>query len=70
MSLPLEDQSHATFWRQLLRWLVTDTPGPVTAAVASPILFDDGRVQLSAQVRDKDYLPQPGARVEGSHFRP
>lgn len=64
MSLPLEDQSHATFWRQLLRWLVTDTPGPVTAAVKSPMLFDDGHVQLSARVRDKDYLPQPGARVQ------
>ena len=64
MSLPLEDQSHATFWRQLLRWLVTDTPGRVTASVASPMLFDDGHVQLSAEVRDKDYLPESDAQVE------
>jgi uncharacterized membrane protein len=64
MLQPLEDQSHATFWRQLLRWLITDTPGRVTASVASPILFDDGHVQLSAQVRDKDYLPASDARVE------
>lgn len=64
MLLPLEDQSHATFWRQLLRWLVTDTPGRVVASVANPILFDDGHVQLSAQVRNKDYLPESGAVVE------
>jgi hypothetical protein len=64
MSLPVEDQSHATFWRQLLRWLVTDTPGRVTASVASPMLFDDGHVQLSAEVRDKDYLPESDAQVE------
>jgi uncharacterized membrane protein len=64
MSLPVEDQSHATFWRQLLRWLVTDTPGRVTASVTSPMLFDDGHVQLSAEVRDKDYLPESDAVVE------
>ncbi len=64
MSMPLEDQSHVTFWRQLLRWLVTDTPGRVTASVASPILFDDGHVELSAEVRDKDYLPESDAQVQ------
>ena len=64
MALPLEDQSHATFWRQLLRWLVTDTPGRVTATVTSPILFDNGRVQLSTEIRNKDYLPESDARVE------
>jgi hypothetical protein len=64
MGMPLEDESHATFWRQLLRWLVTDTPGHVTASAASPMLFDEGRVQLSAEVRDKDYLPESDARVE------
>jgi uncharacterized membrane protein len=64
MLLPLGDPSHTEFWQQLLRWLVTDTPGPVTASVASPLLFDDGRVQLSARVRDKDYLPESDASVE------
>ena len=27
MSQPLGDPTHDMFWRQLLRWLVTDTPG-------------------------------------------
>jgi uncharacterized membrane protein len=64
MALPLEDQSHATFWQQLLRWLVTDTPGRVTASLTSPILFDAGRIQLSTAVRNKDYLPESDAHVE------
>jgi len=64
MSVSLEDQSHVIFWRQLLRWLVTDTPGRVTASVASPILFDEGHVKFSAEVRDKDYLPESDAQVE------
>ena len=57
------------FWQQLLRWLVTDTPGSVVASVPSQMLFDDGRVQLSADVRDKDYQPAADAHVRGAHHR-
>ncbi|HEX5412547.1 MAG TPA: glutamine amidotransferase [Terriglobia bacterium] len=64
MQLPLEDHSHDIFWRQLLRWLVTGTPGQLVVSVTNPILYDSGNVQLSAQVRDKDYLPESNARVE------
>jgi uncharacterized membrane protein len=64
MSLPLGDTSHDDFWRQLLRWMVSDTPGRVVASVPSQMLFDDGRVQLSANVRDKDYLPVVDAQVQ------
>jgi uncharacterized membrane protein len=70
MNLPLEDVSHEAFWRQLLRWLVSDTPGRVVASVPSPMLFDDGRIQLSAEVRDKDYLPASDARVEAHILGP
>ena len=64
MSLPLGDTSHDDFWRQLLRWMVSDTPGRVVASVPSQMLFDDGRVQFSADVRDKDYLPVVDAQVQ------
>jgi uncharacterized membrane protein len=64
MDLPLQDHSHETFWRQLLRWLVSGTPGHVVASVPSSMLLDDGRIRLSADVRDKDYLPAPDAHVE------
>jgi uncharacterized membrane protein len=64
MALPLEDQSHATLWQQLLHWLVTGTPGRVTASVRNPVLFDNGRVQISTRVRNKDFLPESDARVE------
>jgi hypothetical protein len=64
MSMPLGDTSHTMFWQQLLRWLVTDTPGNVVASVPSPMLFDDGHVQITADVRDKEYKPAPDARVE------
>ena len=64
MSMPLGDTSHAMFWQQLLRWLVADTPGRVVASTPNQTLLDDGHVQLSADVRDKEYQPAPDAKVE------
>lgn len=70
MSLPLGDPSHTMFWQQLLRWLVTDTPSQLVASVPSQMLFDDGQVKLSADVRDKNYLPAPDASVEAHILGP
>ena len=70
MSLPLGDTSHTMFWQQLLRWLVADTPSQVVASVPSQMLFDTGRVKLSADVRDKEYLPAPDANVEAHILGP
>ena len=64
MSQAVEDQTHQFFWQQLLRWLVSSTPGHVTASVPSQMLFDDGRVQISADVRDKDYAPAADSQVQ------
>ena len=70
MSQPLEDQTHEEFWQQLLRWLVTDTPGRVVASVPTQMLFDDGRVRFSADVRDKNYLPAADAHVQAHVLGP
>ncbi|MGC2400137.1 MAG: hypothetical protein WA510_10160 [Acidobacteriaceae bacterium] len=63
MSQPLGDPLHDLFWQQLLRWLVQDTPGPVLETAANQTLMDDGHIQLTANVRDKEYMPAPDARV-------
>jgi uncharacterized membrane protein len=70
MSQALEDQTHEEYWQQLLRWLVTDTPGRVVASVPTQMLLDDGHVQLSADVRDKNYLPAADAHVEAHVLGP
>jgi uncharacterized membrane protein len=64
MALPSEDHTHDVFWQQLLRWLVADTPGHVVASVSNPMLFDEGRVRISAEVRDQDFAPAPDALVQ------
>jgi hypothetical protein len=67
MAQPLGDPSHDLFWQQLLRWLVLDSPGQVATTSPAQTLMDDGHIQLSASVRDKEYMPAPDARVT-AHF--
>ncbi len=63
MSQPLGDTTHNMFWQQLLRWLVMDTPGHVTSSMPNQMLFDEGRVKITAEVRDKNYLPAGDSKV-------
>jgi hypothetical protein len=63
MSEALGDPAHDQFWHQLLRWLVGESPGPVTASMPTHILMDEGRVHLSAQVRDAQFRPEQNAHV-------
>jgi len=64
MLQPVQDMSHELFWRQLLRWLVSDTPTRVVSSIARPVLYDDGHVHLRAEVRDTTYLPTSDAQVQ------
>lgn len=63
MSEALGDPSHDLFWQQLLRWLVADSPGPVTASMPARNLMDEGHVQLAVQVRDQHFQPAEDAHV-------
>ena len=70
MSSPLGDTAHDLFWQQLLRWLVSDTPGHVTASVPAQVLLDNGAVTLTADVRDREFNPAPDAKVEAHILGP
>ena len=63
MSEALGDPSHDLFWQQLLRWLIADSPGPVSASMLERLLMDEGHVQLTAQVRDRQFQQAPNAHV-------
>jgi uncharacterized membrane protein len=63
MSEALGDPSHDLFWQQLLRWLVAESPGPVTASIPARQLMDQAQVQLTAQVRDKQFQAAADAHV-------
>ncbi len=70
MQQPVGDTSQVTFWRQLLRFVVSATPSPVVASSPNVVLQDDGKIQLRAEVRDKTYVPANDAEVEASIINP
>jgi uncharacterized membrane protein len=64
MQQPLEDTSFETFWRQLVRWLVSYVPQPVEVAADRDRVSPGQPVTLTALVRDERYLEVNRARVE------
>ena len=50
--IPLEDQTHETFWRRLLRWLVDGVPERLEVAVDHERVERGDPVQVTATLRD------------------
>ena len=59
----VEDQTHETFWRQLLRWLVTDTPGRVAVSLSSDRVSPREAVTVRAEVGDEQFVRVNDAAV-------
>lgn len=70
MQQPVGDTSQQTVWRQMIRWLSTDTPAQVVASVSQRLLEDSGHLQLRADVRDANYLPACNVDVEARIVAP
>jgi hypothetical protein len=65
----VEDQRHETFWRQLLRWLVSDVPSRVDVAAAADGAIDEG-IPLRVAVSDSAYVRANGAFVRAEVVSP
>jgi uncharacterized membrane protein len=61
--VPVEDMSFETFWRQLLRWLISDVPGRVMVTVANDQVAPRQPVTLQAVVADAGFTRLNDARV-------
>ena len=70
MNLPAGDPTFAVFWQQLLRWLVTDSNGPVVASVDRAEIQDEGSASLFAEVRNEDFQPVADAQVNAQILGP
>lgn len=64
MLLESTDTTHATFWQQMLRWLVSETPERLIASTPRQVLADDKTVPVRVELRDKTYMPLSDAQVE------
>ncbi|MGE3525811.1 MAG: glutamine amidotransferase, partial [Gemmatimonadales bacterium] len=61
--IPLEDQTHETLWRQLLRWLVSYVPEPVSVTLSTDQVEVGEALDVMAEVRDSAYSMLNGADV-------
>jgi hypothetical protein len=59
----VEDESHETFWRQLLRWVVTDVPDRVDLIATSDGAEPNETVRIRAEISDERFVRVNGARV-------
>jgi uncharacterized membrane protein len=64
------DRTHTIFWQQLVRWLVTETPGQVVSSTPRQVISDDSHAPLRVSVRDKTFQPVSGATVRAHIARP
>jgi hypothetical protein len=61
--IPLDDQTHETFWRQLLRWLSDGVPDQVEAQSEREVVEPGQPVKLAVQVGDSAYAEMNNANV-------
>ncbi|MDH3206847.1 MAG: glutamine amidotransferase [Gemmatimonadota bacterium] len=66
----LEDQSHESFWKQMLRWLVDGVPNPVLAVAGEEEVEPGESVELTASVRDSTFLDVNDATVTATVTSP
>ena len=69
-SIPLEDQTHENYWRQMLRWLVAGVPGVVEARAVTERVEPGEAVTLEATVVDKAHVELNNASVTAHVTRP
>ena len=69
-SIPLEDMTHENLWRQMLRWLVADSPAPVEASTTTDRVEPGEAVTIEASVVDPTWLDVNDARVSARVSRP
>lgn len=61
--IPVEDLTHETLWRRLLRWVVDGVPEQVAVVAARDRVERGERVDLTATARDRTYGEVNDARV-------
>jgi len=68
-TVAVDDLSHETFWRQMLRWLVSDVPERVTMTAPDHVAPGEA-VPVRAQVSNESFLAVNGAAVSASILGP
>lgn len=69
-TIPLEDQTHETFWRQTLRWLLEDVPDRLELGVAPDHPGPGQRVSIRTELGDSNHARVNDAEVTARVLSP
>jgi uncharacterized membrane protein len=69
-TMPVGDPTYRTFWRQTLRWLVSDVPERVTVAMATDHAGVNEPLPVSAEVVDRAYRGVNGVSTTATVIAP
>lgn len=69
-AVAVDDTSHETFWRQMLRQLVNGVNGPVSAALSSGLVSPGSVVGIRADVSDETFIRVNDATVTAMIQKP
>jgi uncharacterized membrane protein len=63
MGLDHEDNFHELFWRQMLRWLVSDVPDPLSVTAEKQSYSPDDVAVLQVEANDASFVPLDNVRL-------
>ena len=69
-SIPLEDQTHEHFWRQMLRWLIEGVPEQVDVHLSTERVEPGDAITIEANVVDPAFVDVNDATVVAQVARP
>jgi uncharacterized membrane protein len=68
--IAVDDMTHETLWRRVLRWLVDDVPDRVMTSASRDRVEPGEALTLNAAVRDKSYLEVNNGQVSATIIGP
>ncbi len=63
MGLEHSDNAHELFWRQMLRWLVSDVPDALNAHTERHSYSLDETAEIRVEARDSSFMPLDNVRI-------
>jgi uncharacterized membrane protein len=70
MKMDSKNNAHETFWRQMLRYVVSNTPQQIEIGTAKDVYANDDTVNIVADVRDKKFNPVGDAQATARVTKP
>jgi uncharacterized membrane protein len=68
--VPVEDAAHRTLWRNLLRWITSDTPDQLKVGTSVDRVRPGGTVSIRAEISDSAFVRRNDARLVARVFSP